>query len=95
VAKAGREEGCDLLGETSIIAPSGEVRAMATTVEDELVVAEADLDLCANFKETLFDFGRYRRPEVYELITGQRGAQVPDHVRTGLADPKATGGDLP
>ena len=81
------EEGCDLLGETSIVAPSGEVRAMAVTVGDELVVAEADLDLCANFKETLFDFARYRRPEVYGRITGQRGPEVPGHVRAALGAP--------
>ncbi len=91
VAKAGHEEGCDLLGETSIIAPSGEVRAMATTVGDELVVAEADLDLCADFKETLFDFDRYRRPEVYGRITGQRGPEVPDHVRAALGAPPEGG----
>jgi hypothetical protein len=26
------------------------------------------------YKETLFDFDKYRRPEVYGRITGQRGA---------------------
>jgi len=92
VAKAGCEEGCDLLGETSIIAPSGEVRAMATTVGDELVVATAELDLCADYKETLFDFARYRRPEVYGRITGQRGPEVPDGVQAALAA-AAEGGD--
>ena len=86
VAKAGCEEGCDLLGESAIIAPSGEVRAVATTVGDELVVATADLDLCANFTETLFDFDRYRRPEVYGRITTQRGPEVPAHVQGALDD---------
>lgn len=80
VAKAGDEEGCQLLGESSIIAPSGEIRATCVTDGDELVVAEADLDLCANYKDTLFDFARYRRPEVYEPITGQRGVEIPDHL---------------
>ena len=86
VAKAGAEEGCDLLGESAIIAPSGEVRAVAATVGDELVVAAADLDLCARYKETLFDFDRYRRPEVYGRITGQRGPEVPPEVQAALAD---------
>ena len=80
VAKAGDEEGCQLLGESAIIAPSGEIRATCVTDGDELVVAEADLDLCANYKDTLFDFARYRRPEVYGPITGQRGIEVPDHL---------------
>lgn len=86
VAKAGCEEGCDLLGESAIIAPSGEVRAAAATVGDELVVATADLDLCAKFTETLFDFDRYRRPEVYGRITTQRGPEVPAHVQGALDD---------
>ena len=85
VAKAGAEEGCDLLGESAIIAPSGEVQAVTATVGDELVVATADLDLCARYKETLFDFDRYRRPEVYGRITGQRGPEVPPEVQAALA----------
>mgnify|MGYP006085915755 FL=1 len=93
VAKAGCEEGCDLLGESAIIAPSGEVRAVTTTVGDELVVATADLDLCANFTETLFDFDRYRRPEVYGLITTQRGPEVPARVLAALTDRKRDEGN--
>ena len=84
VAKSGEEEGCALLGESAIVAPSGEVMAQCSTDGDELVVAEADLDLCANYKETLFDFDRYRRPEVYGRITAQRGPEVPAEVRSAL-----------
>ncbi len=80
VAKAGNEEGCDLLGESSIIAPSGEIVAQCSTVEDELVSAVADLDMCANYKETLFDFARYRRPEVYDPITSQVGVELPEEI---------------
>ena len=29
-------------------------------------------------KQTLFDFDRYRRPEVYGRITGQKGVVAPD-----------------
>ena len=44
VAKAGREEGVDQIGQSQIIAPSGETVAMAATLGDELVVARCDLD---------------------------------------------------
>ena len=86
VAKAGEEEGCTLLGESAIVAPSGEIAALCTTDGDELAVAEVDLDMCANYKETLFDFHRYRRPEVYGRITAQRGPEVPAGVRAALDD---------
>ena len=74
------------MGESAIIAPSGEIMAVCATDGDELVVAECDLDLCANYKETLFDFDRYRRPEVYRRITEQTGVEIPAHLR----DPKET-----
>jgi hypothetical protein len=34
------------------------------------------LDWCNNYKNTLFNFDRYRRPEVYGRITGQRGTSL-------------------
>ncbi len=86
VAKAGEEEGCALLGESAIVAPSGEIAALCTTDGDELAVAEVDLDLCAGYTGTLFDFHRYRRPEVYGRITAQRGPEVPAGVRAALDD---------
>ena len=69
VAKAGIEEGVDLLAGSCIIAPSGQIVAQASTNGDELIVARCDLDRCANYKNTLFDFDRYRRPEMYKIIT--------------------------
>ena len=77
VAKGGVEEGVDSLGQTCIIAPSGQIVAQAFTTGDELVVASCDLDWCKRYKGTLFDFDRYRRPEVYSRITGQRGVIEP------------------
>lgn len=68
VAKGGVEEGVDSLAQSCIIAPSGQVVAQAATAGDEVVVAECDLDWCARYKQTLFDFARYRRPEVYGSI---------------------------
>jgi predicted amidohydrolase len=77
VAKGGTEEGVEMLAESCIIAPSGQIVAAAATAADELVVAACDLDLCAHYKETLFDFGRYRMIEHYGLITSRRGAVPP------------------
>jgi predicted amidohydrolase len=77
VAKGGMEEGVEMLAESCIIAPSGQIVAAAATDGDELVVATCDLDLCAHYKETLFDFQRYRMIEHYGLITSRRGAIAP------------------
>ena len=77
VAKCGREEGVDQIGQSQIIAPSGETVAMATTLADELIVARCDLDLCRSYRTTVFDFARHRRPEHYRLITERTGAIPP------------------
>ena len=74
VAKGGVEEGVDSLADSSIIAPSGELLAKTVTSGDEVVTASCDLDWCYNYKNTLFNFDRYRRPEVYGRITSQRGS---------------------
>lgn len=74
VAKGGVEEGVLGLAESSIIAPSGEILAKTVTSDDELVVAKCDLDWCYQYKNTLFNFDLYRRPEAYGRITEQRGA---------------------
>ena len=78
VAKGGCEEGVDSLAQSAIIAPSGQIVAQCMTNEDELAVARCDLDMCKNYKETLFDFERYRMPEHYTLITERRGAVPPE-----------------
>jgi N-carbamoyl-D-amino-acid hydrolase len=76
VAKGGVEEGVDSLGQSCIIAPSGQIVAQALTTDDELVVADCDLDWCKKYTGTLFNFDRYRRPEVYGRITSQRGVEL-------------------
>ena len=73
VAKAGLEEGIELLGQSMIVAPSGQIVAQTLTTEDELIFARCNLDWCQRYTGTLFDFDRYRRPEVYRRITSQRG----------------------
>jgi N-carbamoyl-D-amino-acid hydrolase len=76
VAKGGVEEGIDSLGQSVIVAPSGQIVAQAFTTSDELISARCDLDWCAKYTGTLFDFDRYRRPEVYGRITSQRGVVI-------------------
>lgn len=76
VAKAGVEEGVDSLGQSMIVAPSGQIVAQTFTTDDELITARCDLDWCKRYTETLFDFDKYRRPEVYTRITSQRGAII-------------------
>jgi predicted amidohydrolase len=78
VAKGGVEEGVDSLGQTCIVAPSGQIVAQAYTTGDELVVARCDLDWCSKYKDTLFNFDKYRRPEVYGSITAQKGVIFED-----------------
>jgi predicted amidohydrolase len=73
VAKGGNEEGVDSLGQSMIVAPSGQIVAQALTTDDELIVARCDMDWCERYTGTLFDFEKYRRPEVYGRITSQRG----------------------
>lgn len=77
VAKGGTEAGVESLAQSCIIAPSGQIVAQATTTGDEVIVARCDLDKCKDFKDTLFDFARYRRPEMYQRITTQKGVIEP------------------
>ncbi len=73
VAKAGREEGCDLIGGTCIIAPTGEIVAECKTLGDELIVHNCDLDRCREIQSNIFDFDQHREPESYTLITATKG----------------------
>jgi predicted amidohydrolase len=77
VAKAGNEDGHELMGGSAIIAPTGEIVAQCRTLGDELVVADCDLDATRFGKETIFDFARHRRIEHYGLITERTGAEPP------------------
>ncbi len=78
IAKAGVEDGHELMGGSAIVHPSGQIVARSQTLDDELIVADCDLDECTFFKETIFDFDRHRRPEHYGLITQQTGVVRPD-----------------
>ena len=77
VAKAGTEDGNELFGHSIIVNPQGEIIAQATTWDDELVVADCNLDQCQLGRTTIFAFDKHRRPEAYTPITAQTGAIQP------------------
>jgi predicted amidohydrolase len=70
VGKGGVEEGVSQIGLTSIIAPSGEIVAQRTTLDDELVIHECDLDESTRYRG-LLDLEHNRRPEFYGPIVEQ------------------------
>jgi predicted amidohydrolase len=74
VAKAGNEDGSGLIGGSCIVDPNGRIVAQATTLADEVVVADCDLDLCLQGKEKMFNFAAHRRPQWYRRIVEQTGA---------------------
>jgi predicted amidohydrolase len=76
-AKAGIEDGCELFGHSIIVNPQGEIIAMATTWDDELITADLNLDMCDLGRSTIFAFEKHRRPEAYQRITSQVGAVEP------------------
>jgi predicted amidohydrolase len=67
-AKAGREEGVDMLGHSCVIAPSGDVVALSHGLGDEIVSYKCDLALSPYFK-SFYDFEKNRKPEHYGLLT--------------------------
>ena len=75
-AKCGYEDGFRMFGHSLIVAPSGEIAAKSLTEEDEVICFNADVDLAASLKKTMFDFAAHRRPEHYRMIVERVGAQV-------------------
>ena len=90
VAKAGEEDGSGLIGGSCIVDPNGRIIAEASTLADELVVADCDLDICRQGKDKMFNFAAHRRPKQYGAITSQIGViEPPDHpvVQPRVAQP--------
>jgi len=77
VAKAGVEEGVDMIGGSAIFAPTGEIVARCSSIDDELIVARCDLDLGRSYRETTFDFAKHRRVETYGMIVERTGRNAP------------------
>jgi N-carbamoyl-D-amino-acid hydrolase len=76
-AKCGTEEGSRMVGQSAIIAPSGEIIAQAVSMDDEVITARCDLDLGKRYRETIFNFAKHREPEAYRLIVERKGAIPP------------------
>lgn len=76
-AKCGREDGFHMIGNSVIVAPTGEIVARALTEEDEVIATIADLSLGEYFRQHVFNFEKHRRPEHYGLITQRTGAGDP------------------
>jgi N-carbamoyl-D-amino-acid hydrolase len=72
-AKAGLEDGQALIGGSCIVAPTGEIAALAMGLGDEVIVHRADLDLIAACRRVNFDFAAYRRPDQYRAIAERAG----------------------
>jgi len=77
VAKAGDEDGSGLIGGSCIVDPNGRIVAQATSLGDELILADVDFDACRQGKEKMFNFAAHRRPQWYGPITGQVGVVEP------------------
>jgi len=76
-AKAGLEDGSQLIGGSVIVAPSGEIVAQAQGEGDEVLFCQADLALGDTFKQHVFNYAAHRRPEHYRLIVDRVGAGEP------------------
>lgn len=89
-ARCGLDDGkYDLVGGSCIVDPEGRILAETATLEDEVIVAGCDLELCRAGKTRIFDFGRHRRVEHYKLITEQTGVVEPPRLA-----PAATNGEV-
>ena len=75
-AKCGLEDGYRMFGHSLIVAPTGEIAAKSATEDDEVICFNADIDLAADLKRTMFNFAAHRRPEHYRLIVDRVGAEV-------------------
>jgi N-carbamoyl-D-amino-acid hydrolase len=76
-AKAGNEDGFDMLGGSCIISPAGEIVAKTYTVGDEIAVARCNLGMGHYIKNSVFNFAEYRQPEHYGLIVERKGVIEP------------------
>jgi predicted amidohydrolase len=77
-ARCGYDDGkYYLIGGSCIVDPEGKMVVESKGIEDEVVIADCDLDKCRAGKSRTFDFGRHRRVEHYERIVNQTGVIEP------------------
>ncbi|KAK4699591.1 N-carbamoyl-D-amino-acid hydrolase, partial [Phenoliferia sp. Uapishka_3] len=78
-ARCGVDDGIHpLISGSMIVDPEGHIIAENKTEEDELIVADIDLDACKQGKSKTFAFEKHRRIEHYGLITERAGVVEPD-----------------
>ncbi|MEC7304102.1 MAG: nitrilase-related carbon-nitrogen hydrolase, partial [Pseudomonadota bacterium] len=77
VAKAGVEDGCELIGQSVIVAPTGEIVAMTSTMGDEIIVAECDLDRAAKARKARWNWEYNREPRHYGILVDGPGRPAP------------------
>ena len=77
VAKAGIEDGCELIGQSVIVAPTGEIVAMTSTMGDEIIVAECDLGRAARARKARWNWDYNREPRHYGIIVDGPGRPAP------------------
>ena len=68
IAKAGVEDGLELIGGSCIVGPLGQVLARAATMGDELIATRIDLDWMTPARKR-WDFFSRRHPQYYGQIT--------------------------
>ena len=76
-AKAGSEDGVEMIGHSIIVNPQGEILAQATSSEDEVIIADCNLAQVQLRRKLIFDFDHQRQPWAYGPITAQDGAIEP------------------
>jgi Asp/Glu/hydantoin racemase/predicted amidohydrolase len=94
-ARYGLDDGkYDLVGGSTIAGPDGKIIAESKTEEDEVIVADCDLDQCLPGKTRTFDFARHRRTEHYGVLTAQTGVIEPPRLST-LRPTRNSDGSMP
>lgn len=66
--KVGREDEWDFSGESLVVAPSGEILAIASDQDDDVLVAELDRRLVEDWRRR-YPMFRDRRPDLYGALT--------------------------
>jgi predicted amidohydrolase len=66
-----------LIPGSMIVDPEGHIVAESKTEDDELVIAEIDLDDCKQGQERTFNLGKHRRPEMYRRLVEEGGVKPP------------------
>ncbi|KAL3472603.1 carbon-nitrogen hydrolase [Aspergillus californicus] len=95
-ARCGLDDGkYPLIGGSTIVDPEGRIIAESKTVEDEIIIADCDLDLCKPGKKRTFDFGRHRRIEHYQSLAKQTGVIEPPLLSTTETTPETTTTTVP